>query len=124
MSRKEAKQTEQEAVLLGRLRHPNIVTFWESFSSGANLYIVMEFADGGDLGEFIKKRKGRLISEGDVLQLFVQICLAIKHTHDRKILHRDLKPQVRMCLLYTQKQQSYLSAVFLIFFWSEIFSIL
>jgi serine/threonine protein kinase len=34
------------------------------------------------------------MSEGEVLQLFVQISLAIKHTHDRKVLHRDLKPGV------------------------------
>jgi serine/threonine protein kinase len=50
MSRKEAKSTEQEASLLARLHHPNIVTFWEAFnaSSGgrSNLYIVMDFADG------------------------------------------------------------------------------
>lgn len=46
MTVKEAKQTEQEASLLSRLDHPNIVAFWESFVTGSNLYIVMEFADG------------------------------------------------------------------------------
>jgi serine/threonine protein kinase len=46
MTAKEAKQTEQEASLLARLDHPNIVAFWESFVSGSNLYIVMEFANG------------------------------------------------------------------------------
>lgn len=35
------------------------------------------------------------MNESEVLQLFVQISLAIKHTHDRKVLHRDLKPGVR-----------------------------
>ena len=35
------------------------------------------------------------MNEDQILQLFVQIALAIKHTHDRKILHRDLKPGVR-----------------------------
>lgn len=46
MTAKEAKQTEQEASLLARLDHPNIVAFWESFVNGSNLYIVMEFANG------------------------------------------------------------------------------
>lgn len=46
MTPKEAKQTELEASLLARLDHPNIVAFWESFVSGTNLYIVMEFANG------------------------------------------------------------------------------
>ena len=53
---------------------------------------------GGDLEQYLKKRDGRLISEDEVLQLFVQIALALKHTHDRKILHRDLKPGVRVDL--------------------------
>ena len=57
----------------------------------------MEFADGGDLDEFIKKTKQRRsnIPEKKVISLFVQISLAIKHFHDRKVLHRDLKSQVR-----------------------------
>ena len=46
MTAAEAKQTEQEASLLARLNHPNIVAFWESFVGGDNLYIVMEFANG------------------------------------------------------------------------------
>ena len=46
------------------------------------------------MDQFIKRRRGRFMSEVEVLQLFVQISLAIKHTHDRKILHRDLKPGV------------------------------
>lgn len=50
---------------------------------------------GGDLDQFIKRRRGRYLTEVEILELFVQIALAIKHTHDRKILHRDLKPGVR-----------------------------
>lgn len=49
---------------------------------------------GGDLEKFLKCRKregGLLLTEDLVLDWFVQICLALKHCHDRKILHRDLK---------------------------------
>lgn len=94
LSKKDLVFTEQEALLLARLQHPNIVAFWESFKTNNSIYIVMEFADGGDLDKLIKDRKGRYFSENSVLQIFVQISLAIKHVHDRKILHRDLKSQV------------------------------
>ena len=97
MSRKEAAATEQESSILARLRHPNIVTFWESFSETQKgvsyLCIVMEFADGGDLSTLIKNKRNQLMSETEALRLFVQISLAMKHVHDRKILHRDLKAQ-------------------------------
>ena len=53
MSKKDAKSTEQEASLLARLHHPNIVTFWEAFQEAkggrSSLYIVMDFADGNTI---------------------------------------------------------------------------
>ena len=80
------------------------------------LCIVMDYADGGDLYTKIANQKkigrgksscpsGQLIltsflsvravcySEDQILDWFVQMALAIKHIHDRKILHRDLKTQ-------------------------------
>lgn len=40
-----------------------------------------------------QKQSGRGFPERQILDWFVQICLAMKHVHDRKILHRDLKTQ-------------------------------
>jgi len=53
----------------------------------------MDYADGGDLAGKVKdqKNKGGYFDEATVLNWFTQICLAMKHCHDRKILHRDLK---------------------------------
>jgi NIMA (never in mitosis gene a)-related kinase len=55
----------------------------------------MDYADGGDLGDYLKKQRAQhvLLPEKQVLDWFVQMCLAMKHIHDRKILHRDLKSQ-------------------------------
>lgn len=90
---KDNKKIEMEGTILSKLSHPNIVSFWELFSAKFMFYIVMEFCDGGDLEKFIKLRHGSLLPENQVLHIFVQISLAIKHIHDRKILHRDLKTQ-------------------------------
>jgi len=55
----------------------------------------MDFADGGDLYTKIAQHKklGKLFDESQVIEWFLQICLALKHIHSRKILHRDLKTQ-------------------------------
>ncbi len=97
LSKKELAATEQESELLKRMSHPNIVAFYETFYSSNTINIVMEYADGGDLDKYLKNRKyqgNRYLSESEALRIFIQISLAIKHIHDRKILHRDLKAQV------------------------------
>lgn len=93
LNAKEKKEAMQEADILRQLNHPNIVSYKDSFVEAGALCIIMEYADGGDLYEYIKKRAGMLLPEAQILDWFVQICLALKHVHDRKILHRDLKTQ-------------------------------
>ncbi|ETE70801.1 Serine/threonine-protein kinase Nek5, partial [Ophiophagus hannah] len=58
-----------------------------------NLYIMMEYCDGGDLMKRINMQHGVLFDEDKILGWFVQIALGLKHIHDRKILHRDIKTQ-------------------------------
>jgi NIMA (never in mitosis gene a)-related kinase len=95
MERKQKEEALNEVVVLKSLRHPFIVSYRESFMNKGCLCIVMDYADGGDLYAKITKQKqlGTGFSEEQILDWFVQICLAIKHIHERHILHRDLKTQ-------------------------------
>ncbi|XP_061081725.1 serine/threonine-protein kinase Nek5-like [Conger conger] len=93
MSAKEKEMSQKEAALLSRMKHPNIVMFLKSFLERLNLYIVMEYCDGGDLMKRINMQRGVLFMENQVMDWFVQICLGLKHIHDRKVLHRDIKSQ-------------------------------
>ncbi|XP_074139606.1 serine/threonine-protein kinase Nek4 isoform X5 [Sminthopsis crassicaudata] len=93
-SSRERKAAEQEAQLLSQLKHPNIVTYRESWE-GENglLYIVMGFCEGGDLYRKLKEQKGKLLPENQVVEWFVQIAMALQYLHEKHILHRDLKTQ-------------------------------
>jgi NIMA (never in mitosis gene a)-related kinase len=95
MERKQKEDALNEVVVLKSLRHPFIVSYRESFMNKGCLCIVMDYADGGDVYAKITKQKqlGSGFSEEQILDWFVQICLAIKHIHERHILHRDLKTQ-------------------------------
>ncbi|XP_065592373.1 serine/threonine-protein kinase Nek1 isoform X10 [Cyrtonyx montezumae] len=93
MSNKEREESRREVAVLANMKHPNIVLYRESFEENGCLYIVMDYCEGGDLFRKINAQKGVLFSEDQILDWFVQICLALKHIHDRKILHRDIKSQ-------------------------------
>ncbi|XP_008946149.1 PREDICTED: serine/threonine-protein kinase Nek4, partial [Merops nubicus] len=91
---RERKAAEQEAQLLSQLKHPNIVTYRESWQGeDALLYIVMGFCEGGDLYHKLKEQKGKLLPENQVVEWFVQIAMALQYLHEKHILHRDLKTQ-------------------------------
>ncbi|XP_030883589.1 LOW QUALITY PROTEIN: serine/threonine-protein kinase Nek4-like [Leptonychotes weddellii] len=93
-SSRERRAAQQEARLLFQLKHPNIVTYKESWEGGDGLlYIVMGFCEGGDLYRKLQEQKGQLLPESQVVEWFVQIAMALQYLHEKHILHRDLKTQ-------------------------------
>jgi NIMA (never in mitosis gene a)-related kinase len=96
LNEKEKEETINESKILQKLDHQNIIKFIDFFinKEKKTLNIVTEYADGGDLSEKINKQpKKNLFPENEILDYFTQICLALKHIHDKKIIHRDLKSQ-------------------------------
>jgi len=96
MNEKDKQDTLNEAKILEKLDHPNIIKFKEVFIANKplkTLNIVTEYADGGDLSLAIKNQRKEYFKESQILDYFTQICLAIKHIHGKHIIHRDLKSQ-------------------------------
>ena len=94
IAEKDKNNIENEVKLLKQLRHPNIVSYKDSFLDKDNYYnIVMIYCDGGDIYSKIKSQKKEYFPEEDILNWIVQLCLALSYIHDKKILHRDLKTQ-------------------------------
>jgi serine/threonine protein kinase len=89
----ERKAARNEVEVLSILKHPNIIAYFDNFVEEKSLMIVMEYAPGGTLFEFIQDRNGVLMEEEHILQFFAQLLVAIEHIHSLNILHRDLKTQ-------------------------------
>ena len=93
MKKSEIDDIIKEAEILKVLVHPNIIRFRDIYTNPKQkLCIVMDYADAGDLSAKIENAKG-YFPEHEILDMFTQLCLAVKHIHDRKIIHRDLKSQ-------------------------------
>lgn len=95
-SPKERLFAQQEVEILSKLRHPNIVSYKESFqTSDGGLSIVMGYCESGDMYTKLKKQAkiGEYLEETQIVEWFVQIAMALQYMHDRHILHRDLKTQ-------------------------------
>ncbi len=82
-------RTEYQAV--GMLSHPNIRAVYDVVSSGDTEYIVMEYVDGINLKQYLKKKGA--ISWKETLHFSTQIAKALSHAHSKGIIHMDIKPQ-------------------------------
>ena len=96
MNEKQVAQARNECAVLRELVDgPYIVRVVECFEEEQQLWLVMDYAEGGDLGRAISQAAtaGAPFQEAQVIDWFVQLCLALSYAHGRKVLHRDIKPQ-------------------------------
>lgn len=80
-----------EERILSQLHHPFIVDFKCSFEDKGCFYLLMEFAENGDLRTLFS-RVGRL-KESSARLYIAEILLAIEYLHQKQIIYRDLKPE-------------------------------
>jgi len=90
------RRFQREALNASSLSHPNIVEVYDVGEDNGQYFIVMEYIDGKNLKDLLKKR-GKLTTT-EVVDIMSQIADGLSVAHDSYIIHRDIKPQNIMIL--------------------------
>uniref|UniRef100_A0A665UF59 non-specific serine/threonine protein kinase n=1 Tax=Echeneis naucrates TaxID=173247 RepID=A0A665UF59_ECHNA len=86
-----SQQLFREVRIMKLLNHPNIVKLFEVIETEKTLYLVMEYASGGEVFDYLVAH-GRM-KEKEARAKFRQIVSAVQYCHQRRIVHRDLKAE-------------------------------
>jgi serine/threonine protein kinase len=80
-----------EARAAARLNHPNIITIHELHEADGDLFLVMELLEGRSLAAVLRETPGPMPVDTS-LDLVAQVCDGLEYAHQRRIVHRDIKP--------------------------------
>ena len=82
----------KEIDILGRLDHPGIMKFHDAIDSGNKVSIVVEYINGNNLYQYIRKMHGsRMQDENEIKVIFKKIVESVKYMHEQNVVHRDIK---------------------------------
>lgn len=90
------RRFQREALSASSLSHPNIVEVYDVGEDNGSYYIVMEYIEGKQLKQLLKKRGKLTLNE--VVDIMLQVTDGMSVAHDSYIIHRDIKPQNIMIL--------------------------
>jgi serine/threonine protein kinase len=83
------ERVRREIQIMSSIEHPHIIHIYEVFENKDKIVLIMQYAPGGELYEYVSQSK--VLDEQEARRLFRQIATAIYYCHQNKICHRDLK---------------------------------
>ena len=75
-----------------RISHDNIIKYYGYFTEKSLVYIILDYAEKGNLYGYIHRKKTNLTSQ-EIFRFFHQTCLSINYLHQQDVMHRDIKPE-------------------------------
>jgi serine/threonine-protein kinase len=84
----------REARAIARLDHPNIVDVFDFDESDGQVFLAMQFLDGGTLKDALARlaAEGRRMDQDEAVRIVDQVARALRYAHDEGVIHRDIKP--------------------------------
>jgi serine/threonine-protein kinase len=85
------KRFDREAKIAAKLSHNNIVNAIDAGEVGGHHFFVMEYVEGETIKDMIER--GKIFDEKVALKIVIAVAEALKHAHQRGLIHRDVKPE-------------------------------
>ncbi|KAL1970344.1 hypothetical protein VTN77DRAFT_5504 [Rasamsonia byssochlamydoides] len=82
---------EREVVIMKLIEHPNVINLYDVWENRGELYLVLEYVEGGELFDYVSTHGP--LPEEEAVRLFRQIISGLAYCHRFNICHRDLKPE-------------------------------
>lgn len=90
-SSKAEQKIKREMNILKMFHHPHIIRLYEVIETELDLFMIMEYVQGGELFDYIVSQTR--LSESEARRLFQQLISGIEYCHSFNVVHRDLKPE-------------------------------
>ena len=113
------KRFNREAEMAASLWHPHIVAVHDRGESEDQLWIAMDFVEGTDAAQLIYERYPNGLPPEDVVRIITAVAEALDYAHQRKLLHRDVKPSNVLLAHWSQDDERILLADFGIARWED-----
>lgn len=88
---KQVEHTNDERNMLSIVSHPFIIRMWGTFQDSQQLFMIMDYIEGGEL--FSLLRKSQRFPNPVAKFYAAEVCLALEYLHSKGIIYRDLKPE-------------------------------
>ena len=92
-----------EILVMRESSHPNIVNYKDSYLWKGDLWVVMEYMEGGSLTDVCT---GHFMSEGQIAAVSREVCEGLRHLHSHGVIHRDIKSDNILLSLYGEVKLS------------------
>lgn len=86
-------QVIREIEIQTHLKHPNVLRMLTYFTTPKHVFLVLEYAAGGELYKYLQKQPHNRFNERKTAKFVYQVADALQYCHQNKVIHRDIKPE-------------------------------